>query len=391
MHHTADVEAFATENLQHMLEDLRHLVHLESPSSRKDLLTLALAATHAWLLERLGEPIQEQIHEGGNYGNVLELAWEGTDEGEVLFVCHYDTVWPEGTIDEWPMTIDGDHVSGPGTFDMKAGLVQSVWSLLAARHLGLKHPGVRILLNGDEEIGSHASRPHIEAAAKRALLTLVTEPSADGHIKTQRKGMLLVDIHAIGVESHAGLNPLEGASAVHALALLVPKVTELAIPERGTTVNVGTFHGGSARNVVAGTASCQVDIRIQDPAEQDRLRHGLEAIESPDSRVKIHMDMDWNRPPMNPNTASLPFIELARSVAAERGTELQQVAVGGASDANFIAALGLPVIDGLGAIGAGPHARHEHILASGFPRQVALITGILLGATRANSQPDAPL
>ncbi|GAB3270587.1 M20 family metallopeptidase [Arthrobacter pigmenti] len=389
MHHTADVESFATENLQCMLEDLRHLVHLESPSSRKDLLAPALAATHAWLVERLGEPIQEQIHEGGNYGDVLELAWDGPGEGEVLFVCHYDTVWPEGTVDEWPMTIDGDQVSGPGTFDMKAGLVQTVWSLLAARHLGLKHPGVRILLNGDEEIGSHASRPHIEAAAERALLTLVTEPSADGHIKTQRKGMLLVDVHAIGVESHAGLNPLEGASAVHALARIVPKITDLAIPERGTTVNVGTFHGGSTRNVVAGTASCQVDIRIQEPSEQERLRDGLQAIESPDSRVKIHMDKDWNRPPMNPNTASLPFIELAKSVAAERGTELKQVAVGGASDANFIAAMGLPVIDGLGAIGAGPHARHEHLLASGFPRQVALITGILLGAPSANSQREA--
>lgn len=380
MHHTADVEAFATENLQPMLEDLRRLVHLESPSSRKDLLTIALEATRAWLLERLGEPLQEQMHDGGDYGDVLELVWKGTVEGQVLFVCHYDTVWPEGTIDKWPMTIDGDHVSGPGTFDMKAGLVQSVWSLLAARHLGLEHPDVRILLNGDEEIGSHASRPHIETAAAQALVTLVTEPSADGHIKTQRKGMLLVDIHAIGVESHAGLNPLEGASAIHTLAGIIPDITQLALPEQGTTVNVGTFHGGSTRNVVAGTASCQVDIRIQDPAEQDRLREGLQALKSPDPRVKIQMEMDWNRPPMNPNTASLPFIELAKSVAAERGTDLQQVAVGGASDANFIAALGLPVIDGLGAIGAGPHARHEHLLASGLPSQVALITGILLGA-----------
>jgi glutamate carboxypeptidase len=355
-------------------------VHLESPSSRKDLLSTALTGIRTWMVDLLGDPTAEEHHDGGIYGDVLDLTWQGTAEGYVLFVCHYDTVWPEGTIDHWPMTVDGDHVSGPGTLDMKAGLVQAAWTLLAARDLGVAYPSVRILLNGDEEIGSPASRPHIEAAARGALVTLVTEPSAQGSIKTQRKGMVLVDVHATGVESHAGLNPLEGASAIHALAQVVPHLTALARPEIGTTVNVGTFTGGSGRNVVAGSASCEVDIRIQDPAEQDRLRQGLEALGSPDPRVQITVSTDWNRPPMNPNTASQPFLHLARSVAAESGRNLTEVAVGGASDANFVSALGLPVIDGLGAVGAGPHARHEHILASGFSDQIALTAGILLGA-----------
>lgn len=379
MHYTSEVEKFATENTGTMLEDLRHLVHMESPSSEKELLTKALSETRLWLLDRLGMPSEEQAHDGGRYGDILELKWEGTVGGHALFVCHYDTVWPTGTLDEWPMNVEGDHVTGPGTFDMKAGLVQAVWSLLAARRLGLEHPGIKILLNGDEEIGSYASRPYIETAAAEAIVTLVTEPSADGNIKTQRKGTLFVDVHATGVESHAGLNPFDGASAVHALARLVPALTALASPELGTTINVGTFHGGSTRNVVAGKATCQVDIRVQEPSEQERLRKELEGLESPDPRVEISMDLDWNRPPMNPNEASRPFIELATSVSAERGVELQEIAVGGASDANFVAALGLPVIDGLGAIGGGAHARHEHLKASGFASQVTLITGILNG------------
>ncbi len=381
MHHTAEVQGFATEHLPTMLEDLRHLVHLESPSARKDLLDAALAEIRTWLVDRLGEPAGQARHPGGRYGDVLDLTWDGTAGGQVLFLCHYDTVWPQGTVDAWPMTVQGDRVCGPGTIDMKAGLVQVVWSVLAARRLGLEHPGVRVLLTGDEEVGSHASRPHIEAAAREALVTLVAEPSAEGgHIKTQRKGMVLVDLHATGVESHAGLDPLAGASAVHALAGLVPRLIALEAPGVGTTVNVGTFTGGSGRNVVAGSASCEVDIRIQDPAEQDRLRIALEALASPDPRVQVHVQVDWNRPPMNPNAASRPFIALARAVAAEAGADLQERAVGGASDANFVAALGLPVIDGLGGIGAGPHARHEHVLVSGMARQIALTTGLLVGS-----------
>lgn len=387
MHHTTEVEALATEHLDKMIEDLRHLVHIESPSTRKDLLDPALEQIRTWVTGRLGEPQRETRHDGGTFGDVLDLGWDGTAAGEVLFVIHYDTVWPQGTLAGWPMSVEGDTVTGPGTIDMKAGLVQTVWSVLAARQLGLKHPRVRVLLTGDEEIGSYASRQHIETAAADALVTLVTEPSGDGgHIKTQRKGMVLVDVEATGIESHAGLNPLEGASAVHALAALLPQLTALAAPEKGTTVNVGTFTGGSGRNVVAGRAGCQVDIRIQDPAEQERLRAGLAALVSPDPRVQIDVDVDFNRPPMNLTPASEPFVELAREVAAERGLELQALAVGGASDANFIAALGLPVIDGLGGIGAGPHARHEHVLASGFPQQVALITGLLVGAPGVAAQ-----
>lgn len=393
MHHTAETEAFAREHLPEMLEDLRHLVHIESPSTRKDLLDPALDAVRSWVVARLGAPHTEQRHDGGRFGDVLDLRWPGSVTGEVLFLVHYDTVWPEGTVATWPMTVEGDRVSGPGTIDMMAGLVQTVWSVLAARELGLALPGVRILLTGDEEIGSYASRPHIEAAAAEAVVTLVTEPSAEGHIKTERKGMVLVDVRATGIESHAGLNPLDGASAVHALARLVPQLLGLAAPERGTTVNVGTFTGGTGRNVVAGRADCQVDIRIQDPAEQDRLHAALEALVSPDPRVEIVVEVDWNRPPMNLTPASEPFVALARAVAAERGFELQAVAVGGASDANFVADLGLPVVDGLGGIGGGPHARHEHVLASGFSQQVALITGLLLGApgvAGANGASGAP-
>src|SRR5690606_10779483 len=247
----ADLAGTARRDLPEVLADLRRLVEHETPSSDKELLDAGLDDIEEWLAERLGPPASRVRHGGGAHGDVLELGYPGTGAGTVLLLCHYDTVWPRGTIRGGPVTVDGDRFSGPGCFDMKAGIVQGVWALRALRELGLPAPAVRILLNGDEEIGSPASRAHIERAGAEADLTLVLEPSRAGKVKTGRKGMGLFDVTATGIESHAGLDPEAGASAVHALAALVPQITALAAPERGTTVNVGVFAGGTARNVVA--------------------------------------------------------------------------------------------------------------------------------------------
>lgn len=374
---TTRLAASAERDLPRMIDDLRALVELETPSHDRALLTEGLDRVEEWLDERLGTPGHRVRHDGGAFGDVLEVTYPGSGEGTVLFVSHYDTVWPGGTLAEWPVTIDGDRFSGPGCFDMKAGIVHSVWALRLLRDLGLARPTVRMLLTGDEEIGSPASRSHIERASEDADLTLVLEPSREGMVKTQRKGMGIFDVHVRGVESHAGLDPSAGASAVHALAEIVPALTSLSAPERGTTVNVGVVSGGTGHNVVAGHARCGVDVRVQDPAEMDRVDAALAALTVADPRVEVEVTGAWNRPPMNPNPPSEKALGLLREVAAELGATLGSVAVGGASDANFVSALGRPVLDGLGAVGAGPHSRDEHVLVSTTPNQVAMVAGLL--------------
>lgn len=375
--HAATVSTFVDAHLEEVLEDLRTLVHLETPSLDVRLLRAALPRIEELVVGRLGAPAERVEHPGGERGDVLELAWPGTVDGEVLSVCHYDTVWPEGTVAEWPLRVEGDVVSGPGVLDMKAGLVQTVWMVVALRELGVPHPGLRLLLTGDEEIGSVVSREPILAATRRALVTLVAEPSAGGDVKVQRKGMVFADLTVRGVESHAGLDPEAGASAIHEMARLIPRVVALAAPQRGTTVNVGTIAGGSGRNVVAGLATAQVDVRVQDPAEAERVANALETLTVEDRRTTLEVVVDRNRPPMNPTTHTPDLLERVSRVAADLGVEIGAQPVGGASDGNFVADLGLPVIDGLGGIGAGPHARHEHVLASGLARQTALMAGIV--------------
>ncbi|OLT16220.1 peptidase M20 [Serinicoccus sp. CUA-874] len=376
--HAAAVRNLVAARLDDVLADLDLLVSLETPSQRRDLLRAALPQIEAYLVGRLGEPARRVQHDGGEFGDVLDLTWTGSGAaGEVLSLAHYDTVWPEGTLAGWPVRRDGDVLTGPGVLDMKLGIVQTVWALLALRELGVPHPDLRLMLTADEEIGSRAGRPHLEAAARKALVTLVTEPSADGAVKTRRKGMVFADLVVNGVEAHAGLDPDAGASAVHELATLVPEVVALAEPGRGTTVNVGTITGGTGRNVVSGHATCAVDVRIQEPAEEDRVVAALEALRPHDPRCRLEVAIDRNRPPMNPGEHTARLVGLARAAGADLGVEVGEVAVGGASDANFIAALGLPVLDGLGGIGAGPHARHEHVLVSGVPRQTALLAGII--------------
>jgi glutamate carboxypeptidase len=375
----AAVRDYVETHIDEVLADLDRLVRLETPSSRRDLLEAALPQIEAYAVERLGDPVARAQHDGGERGDVLDLTWAGSPgvEGTVLSLCHYDTVWPEGTLAGWPLTRDGDVLTGPGVLDMKAGIVQTVWMLRALRELGAPHPAVRLLLTGDEEIGSTVSRPHIEAAAAECLVTLISEPSAGGAVKVQRKGTVFADVTVTGLESHAGLDPYAGASAVHEIAKLIPKIVALADRSKGTTVNVGTVEGGSGRNVIAGQARCAVDVRVQHPAEAERVASALEALQVEDERCSLEMYVDHNRPPMNPTPRTEEIVALAHRAGEDLGSPIETQAVGGASDGNFIAALGLPVIDGLGGIGAGPHARHEHITVSGLPRQTALMAGIV--------------
>ncbi|WP_336245603.1 M20 family metallopeptidase [Nonomuraea sp. SYSU D8015] len=360
-----------------MLADLKAVVELETHSYDKAMLVKGLRAIRGRAVELLGTPDEEVLHDCGQYGDALELTYRGTAPGIVLMLSHYDTVWPTGTLAGWPFAVVEGKATGPGVFDMKAGLVQSIWALRGLRELGLPHPSVRFLFNGDEEIGSPASREHIEAASSDALASLVFEASMDGALKTARKGVGLFNVRVTGVEAHAGLDPYAGANAIHALAEIVTTLVGAASRERGTTVNVGLISGGTGRNVAAGHASCGVDVRVTDPAEMGRIDDVFADLRAADPRVTISVTGEWNRPPMTPNLPSQRLFKEAQEVAAGFGWLLDEAAVGGASDGNFISALGRAVLDGMGAVGDGAHARHEHVLVDHIPERTALTIGLV--------------
>ena len=379
---TSETQALPAATVDEIIADIVELVECESSSHDRKGLDECLALLTGLVARRLGEAGETQRHEGGEFGDIVTLTYPGTGSGHVTVIGHYDTVWPGGTLAAWGERsyTDGNgrlRLSGPGIFDMKSGLMHGIWALKLARKGGGKVPTVTFLLNGDEEIGSPASRPVIEEVAGASDATLVLEPSLDGAVKTERKGVGLFTVTITGVESHAGLNPAAGASAIHAMAEFVTAIVKAADPATGTTINAGLIEGGTGTNVVAGKCTVQFDIRVKTAAEQDRIDAAFDAVTVSDERVKVEVEHHWNRPPMELTEASLPLLESARTVAAGLGFELRNVGVGGASDANFVAGLGRPVLCGLGAVGDGAHARNEFIYADMVGRQTALLTGLL--------------
>jgi glutamate carboxypeptidase len=373
--HTASAHAVSTE----IIADILTLVGCETGSHDLPGLDAGLDILRELAISRLGLPDHEHRHPGGRHGDTATLTYAGNAPGHVALVGHYDTVWPAGTLAGWTEPASGgrDKLSGPGIFDMKTGLAQGIWAVKLARETGAPMPAVTFVFNGDEEIGSPSSRPVIEEVAKGVHATLVLEPSVDGAVKTARKGSGSFRVTATGIESHAGLAPEDGASAITALAEFVVAATAIADPAKGTTINTGLINGGTGANVVAGRATARIDIRVSTPDEQDRVDTALDTIRISDPRVHIDVVHGWNRPPMTLDAASTPLLDLARSVAHQQGHRLRNTAVGGASDANFIAALGLPVLCGIGAVGGRAHAQGEFIYPDTVPRQTALVAGLL--------------
>jgi glutamate carboxypeptidase len=259
---------------------------------------------------------------------------------------------------------------------MKGGLVQGVWALRALERWGVPRPGVRILLNGDEEVGSLMSRPLIERAADDVAAVLVLEPSADAAVKTARKGVGIFELDVTGVEAHAGLDPTKGASAIDELARLILQVRGFADLAAGTSVNVGTVTGGRRTNVIAGHAHAMVDVRVGSAAEADRMQAALTSLRASEPRLTVKLGGGWNRPVMERTPAIGQMYELARSVAAAVGFDLAETSAGGGSDGNFVAGRGLPVLDGLGPVGAGAHSRGEWVDVTAMPARAALVAGL---------------
>lgn len=364
-----------------IIRDITDLVEIETYSGDLAGLAAGLEAVRRLVVGHLGEPAQAIVTSGGDYGDTLEMTYPGTGDGKVLVISHYDTVWPAGTLAGWGDAGGRDSagratLSGPGIFDMKTGLVQGIWALRLLREAGMPQPEVTFLFNGDEEVGSIASRPVIEAAAARADAVLVLEPTSGGAVKTGRKGIGIFKVEATGVEAHAGLDPTRGANAIHGLAEFITTAVQAADLDRGTSISAGLISGGSASNVTAGSATAVIDIRVQSEAEMKRVDAALDAIILSDERVRIEIDHYWNRPPMDRTDPGRRLFDLVAGAAASLGHQLQQVSVGGGSDANFVSALGVPVLCGMGAVGDGAHARNEFI----YPDEIPLFTAITASA-----------
>jgi glutamate carboxypeptidase len=296
----------------------------------------------------------------------------------ILLLGHHDTVWDLGTIRKMPFRVRNGRAYGPGVLDMKSGLVCGLWAIRALQALGVKpRSPVRFFLNPDEEVSSVAFRDTIKAEAKRARTVLVLEPAAaGGALKTARKGVGEFQITVHGRAAHAGTSPGAGVNAVSELARQILRIEKLAHPERGLTLNVGVIHGGTRSNVIPERAWAAVDVRVGRRGDGELVRRRVYSLKPihPEARLEIHGGV--NRPPMERGQAAGLFRQ-ARKLGRQLGMQLEEASTGGGSDGNFTAALGIPTLDGLGAVGDGAHARHEHILIRELPRRTALLVALL--------------
>ena len=269
---------------------------------------------------------------------------------------------------------------GPGSFDMKAGIVQAIYAIKALQELDGRLPrAITVLLVADEEIGSRSSRPITEALAKKSAAVLVLEPSQGpkGALKTSRKGVGAYHVRVEGREAHSGLDSDKGASAVLELARQLLVIEKFTDHKRGITVNPGVIRGGTRTNVVAGEATAEVDARVRQSKDIAYLDKKFRSLKPFDQRCRVEITGGIGRPPMERSKKGMALFTLARRLAKELGWELEEASVGGGSDGNFTAALGIPTLDGLGAVGEGAHARHESVVIAEMPRRAALLARLI--------------
>ncbi len=355
---------------------LQGLVERETPSHDKG--ACDAFATH--LSERMAERgLTVTRHARADAGDILEARRPGGDGDRTLILCHYDTVWPLDSLAFMPFHRDGDKVFGPGTVDMKAGITTALTAFELLDSLGLQLAGdVTLLVTSDEETGSHASRAIIEELAHGHDRVLVLEPGRDdGALKIGRKGVGTFELRLRGRSAHAGNNPSDGASALRELAHLLLYVEDLGDDVAGTTVNITVAKAGFATNVIAEEAEAFVDVRALKMSEAERVTNAINGYTPRDSRVTLTVSGGLNRPPLELTRANDALYATALDVLDGLGLRLEAGVVGGGSDGNFTSALGVATLDGLGSVGGGPHARHEHIRLKESLERLALLTGLL--------------
>jgi glutamate carboxypeptidase len=361
-----------------LVKTIRELVEIESPSDSKpacDRIGLFLAKK----FESIGG--RARIHPATEFGDNLQIDFPGRDKVKpVLLLGHFDTVYPMGALTTMPCRIDGGRPSGPGVLDMKSGITLMWYAIqaLQAWHGPLPRP-VTVLLVSDEEVGSSSSRKITEALAKESAAVLVLEPAAgtNGAVKTARKGVGDYTLTVTGVAAHAGLDPGKGHSAIVELARQIGVITKMNDLRRGVSVNPGVIHGGTRTNVIAAEASVEIDVRIKAASQARALDRKMRALKAFDRHCKLKIEGGINRMPMERNAGVAALYQKAKSIASQLNWKLEEAAVGGGSDGNFTAALGIPTLDGMGGVGAGAHALHEHIVIDELPRRALLLAAMI--------------
>jgi glutamate carboxypeptidase len=357
------------------LKFLKETVEIESPSASREA-TNKLSDHLARGFQEIGA--QTKILDGTPQGDHLLITY-GEGSESILLLGHMDTVWQEGTLQKMPFRVEGDKVSGPGIFDMKTGLAM-VWLVFKAfKDLGEKpRKKIIVLFTSDEEIGSLTSKKYITEYAKDCKTVLVMEPSEKGALKTFRKGIGAVKVNVKGKAAHAGLNHDDGISAIKELANLVLEVEKFNNKDNGTTVNTGVFHGGTASNVVPAEASAEIDFRFSENSQGEKVENFLKSYKPQAQGAEITISGGIDRGPLLRTDQVVKLFQMARSIATTMNIDLQEISVGGASDGNLTSAMGVPTLDGLGAVGEGAHAEHEHIVLTESLQRTALLYKLLL-------------
>ncbi|MFP5210018.1 MAG: M20 family metallopeptidase [Acidobacteriota bacterium] len=371
-----------------LMDLIRQLVHAESPSDNKAAVDacIELAASRARDLRG-----RIKLHRMSGFGSVLEARFSaqnlpansaaGAAKRQILLLGHLDTVWPLGTLKSMPCRLSEGRLWGPGTLDMKSGVAMALTAIEMLHEAELLRrsadPEIVLLLTGDEEVGSPVSRPIIERLARECTAVYVLEPAQGLAYKTARKGTGNWRIDVKGVAAHAGVDFEKGTNAIRELARVVEKVSAWTDLRRGLTVNVGVVGGGSKSNVIPAEAWAEVDVRIARRADGPRIERRFASLKPHDRNCTLSLTGGINRPPMERKRGTLRLYQQARALAAELGFVLDEAATGGASDGNFTAALGVPTLDGMGAVGEGAHAKHESILVEHLAPRTALLAGML--------------
>lgn len=365
-----------------LLEFIEAIVAIESPSDDPAAVNRC-GAELAARLETIGGSVTRVP--SSSAGDHLRVGF-GSGEKQILLLGHFDTVWPVGQLARMPLKREGGRLYGPGVFDMKAGIGLAALATRALLDRGV--PGARIVMlwTTDEEIGSLTSRALIEAEASKSDAVLVFEPSLPGGaLKTSRKGVGQFEMIARGVSAHAGLDPGKGVNAIRELARQIVAIDDLQDPANGVTVTVGIVSGGTRANVIPAEARATIDARANTRADAERVQRAMHALKPQIPGAQIEVTGGFARPPLERTADVVKLFELAKSVAAQIGVKLEEGSAGGGSDGNFTAALGIPTLDGFGAIGDGAHAIHEHVEIDALVPRAAIIAGVLERLSRRSA------
>ncbi|MBI4855058.1 MAG: M20 family metallopeptidase [Acidobacteria bacterium] len=361
-----------------IIKEIQHFIELETPSGNAGHIAV-MVEDLATLLKALGAKVEIITTEGGPS---LHAQFQSsiTNSQETLFIVgHCDTVWPLGTLKRRPFEIRENRIYGPGVFDMKSGIVLVLEAIRGLKELNRQfNRPLEIFFSCDEEQGSHSTRDLIETMAKRAKAALVLEPCLPGgRVKTARKGIGQYELSVMGCSAHAGVAPEKGVSAIEELAHQTIKLHSLTDHKRGISVNVGVINGGTMSNVVAAKAFAEIDIRFWTKEQEKEIVAELESLKPILPGAEIKLTGKINRPPLERSEKIAKLYEHARILSQELGYELGEGKTGGGSDGNFIAALGIPVLDGLGPDGDGPHAEYEHVLIENLAPRTALVARLI--------------